>query len=71
MINFVCVYHKSKKTTYSHDYVLKLKNMIARHYTKPHKFHCLSNISLPIETIPLKNNFNNNLSDAMRLPFKK
>ena len=60
MINFVCVYHdnkKNKKTSYSHDYVLKLKNMIARNYTRPYQFHCLSNVNLPIQTIPLKHNW--------------
>ena len=57
MINFVCVYQRNKRTPYSHDYVLKLKNMIARNYKKPHQFHCLSNVKLPIATIPLKHNW--------------
>ena len=31
--------------------------MIARNYKKPHQFHCLSNVKLPIATIQLKHNW--------------
>ena len=57
MINFVCVYQKNKRTPYSTDYIIKLRNMIARNYTKPHQFYCLSNVNVPVNTIPLKHNW--------------
>jgi SAM-dependent methyltransferase len=53
-VTVMCVL-KSGGRDYNVDYVVKLRNMIARHTTIPYKFVCLTDTSMNsgIETIPL------------------
>ena len=45
-----------KMTRYTPDYVIRLRNMVARHYPKPHRFVCITDDPRgleDVETIPL------------------
>lgn len=60
MITVACVYWKGKfrgrEKIYNPSYVQKLKNMVERNLSIPHKFVCLSNTEVPTERIPLTDN---------------
>ena len=45
-----------KMTSYTPDYVIRLRNMVARHYPKPHRFVCITDDPRgleDVETVPL------------------
>ena len=57
-VTVACVL-KSGGKDYTLDYVIKLRNMVARHSTVPHKFVCLSDVKfdvVDVERIPLTSN---------------
>lgn len=63
MLNVVCVLKAGRfeqaiyKDGYTPDDVLRLKNMVADNLTIPHRFICFSDVDVPCERIPLKNNW--------------
>ena len=63
MLTVACVYWKGsfrgREKIYTTDWIVKLRNMVARNLTVPHRFVCLSNVELPedIERIELINDW--------------
>ena len=63
MLNVVCVLKAGRfeqsvyKDGYTPDDVLRLRNMVANNLTIPHRFICFSDVDVPCERIPLKNNW--------------
>jgi|694.fasta_scaffold02514_8 hypothetical protein len=63
MLNVVCVLKAGRfeqaiyKDGYTPDDVLRLRNMVADNLTIPHRFICFSDVDVPCERIPLKNNW--------------
>lgn len=51
-----CVLHvpENGRCDYNADYVMRLRNMVARHLKANHEFVCLSNVDVPVKRIPLK-----------------
>ncbi len=61
MLTVACVYWKGKfrrrRRMYGTQWVERLKNMVARNLSVPHRFVCLSNENVPCERIPLIHNW--------------
>lgn len=61
MLTVACVYwqgeFRDREKLYSPEWVEKLKNMVERNLTIPHRFVCLSNVEVPCERIPLERNW--------------
>jgi len=52
MITVACVLRSGG--IYTPEWVKKLRDGVARHMTRPHRFVCLSDVDVPCERIPLK-----------------
>jgi hypothetical protein len=63
MLNVVCVLKAGRfeqaiyKDGYTPEDVLRLRNMVADNLTIPYRFICFSDVDVPCERIPLKNNW--------------
>ena len=50
-VTVACVFRRS--ADYTPEYVYRLRDMVARHLHAPHRFVCLTNEKVDVETIPL------------------
>lgn len=66
MLTIACVYKSKTLTTiggltggdYGPEWVVKLRNAVARSFTVSHRFVCLSDVVIPgVKTVPLRNNW--------------
>lgn len=55
MFSVVCVLKSGG--IYDAEWVRKLRDGVARHLSRPHRFYCLSDVEVPCERIPLENNW--------------
>jgi len=57
-ITVACVFWKGRfrGRDYTPEWVEKLKNMVSRNFSIPHRFVCFSNVEVPVERIPLRHN---------------
>jgi len=58
-VTVICVLWQGdfRERPYNPDWVRRLKNMVARNLSIPHRFVCLSNVDVPCERIPLKHDW--------------
>ena len=54
MLNIVCAYAPGKG--FSDEYVYRLQSAVAEHYKQPHRFVCLTNEKLDVETVKPRGN---------------
>lgn len=55
MITVACVLRHGGKVGYNAEWVVKLRNSVARNLAQPHRFVCLSDCAVDCERIPLIN----------------
>ena len=55
MFSLICVLKSGG--LYDASWVEKLRNNVARHVTRPHRFYCLSDVDVPCERVPLEHDW--------------